>query len=98
MSLTEARTAIYLDRTFNLVDFLQSQDRIHRMSQTHPCQIVLLIAENTIDEFIDFSLLQKHRLAKYTQADTNEISAVDLALRKPDILRALLAPSEAVSR
>ncbi len=98
LTLTEARTAIYLDRTFNLVDFLQSQDRIHRMSQEHPCQIVLLVAENTIDEFIDFSLSQKHRLAKYTQADTNEISEVDLALRKPDILRALLAPPEAASR
>ncbi len=94
LTLTEARTAIYLDRTFNLVDFLQSQDRIHRMSQTHPCQIVLLIAENTIDEFIDFSLSQKHRLAQYTQADTNDISAADLALRKPDVLRALLNPAD----
>lgn len=93
LTLTEARTAIYLDRTFNLVDFLQSQDRIHRMSQAHPCSIVLLVAENTIDEFVDFSLAQKHRLAKYTQADTHEIAADDLALQKPDILRALLAPA-----
>ena len=48
LTLTEANTAIYLDRTFNLVDFLQSQDRIHRMSQLNPCEIVLLIAENTM--------------------------------------------------
>ena len=92
LTLTEANTAIYLDRTFNLVDFLQSQDRIHRMSQLNPCEIVLLIAENTIDEFIDFSLAQKHRLARYTQGDTDTISTADLALRKPDILRALLSP------
>lgn len=89
LTLTEARTAVYLDRTFNLVDYLQSQDRIHRMSQIHPCEILLLIAERTIDEFIDFSLLQKHRLARYTQADCDEISASDLALDKPDLLRAL---------
>jgi SNF2 family DNA or RNA helicase len=92
LTLTEASTAIYLDRTFNLVDFLQSQDRIHRLSQTRPCDVVLLIAENTIDEFIDFSLAQKHRLARYTQGDTTQVSVEDLALKKPDLLRALLAP------
>src|SRR6185295_6365220 len=64
LTLTRARTAIYLDRTFNLVDFLQSQDRIHRLSQTKPCEIVILNATGTIDEFIDFSLAQKHRLAR----------------------------------
>jgi SWI/SNF-related matrix-associated actin-dependent regulator of chromatin subfamily A-like protein 1 len=93
LTLTEANVAIYLDRTFNLVDYLQSQDRIHRISQTKPCEIVLLIARNSVDEFIDFSLEQKHRLARFAQKDTDQISAQDLALKKPDILRALLAPS-----
>ena len=93
LTLTQARTAIYLDRTFNLVDFLQSQDRIHRISQSQPCQIILLVAEHTIDEFIDFSISQKHRLARYTQKDTHTISPTDLALNKPDLLRALLEPA-----
>ncbi len=93
LTLTEANVAIYLDRTFNLVDYLQSQDRIHRISQTMPCEIVLLIAKNTVDEFIDFSLEQKHRLARFAQSDTDRISSEDLALEKPDILRALLAPA-----
>lgn len=92
LTLTESSCAIYLDRTFNLVDFLQSQDRIHRLSQTRDCDIVLLLAERTVDEFIDFALAQKHRLAKYTQNDTTEIAAEDLALEKPDILRALIQP------
>jgi hypothetical protein len=65
----------------------------YSLSQTKDCNIFLLIAENTIDEFIDFSLAQKHRLARYTQRDTNEISAADLALQKPDLLRALIAPA-----
>jgi SNF2 family DNA or RNA helicase len=92
LTLTEARTAIYLDRTFNLVDFLQSQDRIHRISQGGACEILLLLAQNTIDEFVDFALAQKHRLARYAQGDTNSIAPSDLALLKPDLLRALLAP------
>lgn len=97
LTLTEANVAIYLDRTFNLVDYLQSQDRIHRISQTKPCEIVLLIAKETVDEFIDFSLEQKHRLARFAQQDADQISAQDLALEKPDMLRALLAPRSAKS-
>lgn len=94
LTLTESSCAIYLDRTFNLVDFLQSQDRIHRLSQTRDCDIVLLLAERTVDEFIDFALAQKHRLARYTQNDTDEISIDDLALQKPDLLRALIQPDQ----
>ena len=94
LTLTEANVAIYLDRTFNLVDYLQSQDRIHRISQTKPCEILLLIARNTVDEFIDFSLEQKHRLARFAQSDTDIITSEDLALEKPEVLRALLVPGE----
>ncbi len=90
LTLTSAQTAIYLDRTFNLVDFLQSQDRIHRISQEKPCEIVVLVASNTIDEFVDYSLEQKHRLAAFTQGDSDSISPQDLALEKPALLRALL--------
>lgn len=93
LTLTEANVAIYLDRTFNLVDYLQSQDRIHRISQVQQCEIVMLIGRETVDEFIDFSLEQKHRLARFAQSDTSEINDDDLQLRRPDVLRALLGPS-----
>lgn len=92
LTLTQARVAVYVDRTFNLVDFLQSQDRIHRLSQSRLCEILLLTAEGTIDEFIDFSISQKHRLARYTQGDSNQISPADLTLTKPDLLRVLIKP------
>lgn len=92
LTLTEANLAVYIDRTFNLVDYLQSQDRIHRISQTRACEIVLLIGRDTVDEFIDFSLEQKHRLARFAQADVDAIQDEDLQLRRPDILRALLSP------
>lgn len=90
LTLTEANVAIYLDRTFNLVDYLQSQDRIHRISQTRECDIVLLVARGTIDEFVDFSLEQKHRLARFAQYDSDHVDSDDLELRKPDVLRALI--------
>ena len=90
LTLTEANTAIYVDRTFNLVDFLQSQDRIHRLSQTLPCNIILLMGAGTVDEFVDFSLDQKHRLARYAQNDVDNITTEDLALEKPQLLRALV--------
>ena len=93
LTLTEANVAIYLDRTFNLVDYLQSQDRIHRISQVQQCEIILLIGRETVDEFIDFTLEQKHRLARFAQADTSEINDDDLQLRRPDVLRALIGPS-----
>ncbi|PBC10010.1 DEAD/DEAH box helicase [Mesorhizobium sp. WSM3859] len=94
LTLTEANVAIYLDRTFNLVDYLQSQDRIHRISQTRPCEIVLLLANATIDQFIDYSLEQKHRLARFVQKDSETIGPADLTLSKPELMRALLWPSD----
>jgi SNF2 family DNA or RNA helicase len=92
LTLTVANVAVYLDRTFNLVDYVQSQDRIHRISQTLACEIYLLLAERTVDEFIEFALAQKLRLAAYVQQDTQRLDPRDAALKKPDILRALLAP------
>lgn len=90
LTLTEANVAIYVDRTFNLVDYLQSQDRIHRISQTCGCEIVLLVASNTVDEFIDFSLEQKLRLARYSQYDIEAISIDDILLAKPKELLELI--------
>lgn len=90
LTLTEANLAIYLDRTFNLVDYLQSQDRIHRISQTRACEIVLLIAPNTVDEFIDFTLEQKHRVAQFAQFDNEELATEDAMMIKPEELRRLI--------
>ncbi len=94
LTLTEANLAIYVDRTFNLVDYLQSQDRIHRISQTRECEIVLLIAQDTVDEFIDFSLEQKHRVAQFAQYDSDMLAFEDAMMIKPDDLRRLVQDVE----
>jgi SWI/SNF-related matrix-associated actin-dependent regulator 1 of chromatin subfamily A len=90
LTLTEANLAIYVDRTFNLVDYLQSQDRIHRISQSRDCEIVLLIAVNTVDELIDFTLEQKNRVSQYSMYDRGYLSVDDALMLKPEELRRLI--------
>lgn len=88
LTLTSANNAIYLDRNFNLVDYLQSQDRIHRISQTKECRIYKLIAKNTIDEYIDEIIYKKHKLAEYVQGDIDNIENKQY-LTKAEILNIL---------
>lgn len=72
LTLTVANHAIFYDRSFSLDDYLQAQDRIHRISQTQDCFVHNLIAENTIDEWVDSLLNAKHQAARLTQGDINE--------------------------
>jgi SNF2 family DNA or RNA helicase len=51
----ECHDAIYLDRTFNAGQYLQSLDRIHRLGleATDETRITFLISEGTIDQSVD---------------------------------------------
>ena len=71
-TLTVANHAIFYDRSFSLDDYLQAQDRIHRISQTEECFVHNLIAENTIDEWVDALLNAKHQAAQLTQGDISK--------------------------
>jgi SNF2 family DNA or RNA helicase len=73
ITLTRANNAIYLDRNFNLVDYLQSQDRIHRISQEKKCRIFKLLGKNTIDEYIEKYVEVKSDIAKFIQGDIKRI-------------------------
>ena len=68
LTLTAANHAIYLDRNFNLVDYLQSQDRIHRIGQERPCVVTKLMAEGTIDDFVEEVLRRKFEIAETVQS------------------------------
>ena len=72
LTLTVANHAIFYDRNFSLDDYLQAQDRIHRISQTQECFIHNLIAKNTIDEWVDRLLYVKYQAAQLTQGDMGE--------------------------
>lgn len=69
LTLTAANHVIYFDRTFSLDDYLQSQDRIHRISQQKTCYVYNLIMKDSIDEWIDLLLRAKHLAAQLTQGD-----------------------------
>lgn len=72
LTLTVANHAIFYDRSFSLDDYLQAQDRIHRISQEMPCYIWTLISENTVDEWVDALLSAKRLAAQLLQADNSE--------------------------
>ena len=68
-TITVANHCIFFDRIFSLDDYLQAQDRIHRISQEKECYIYNLIAENTIDIWIDELLGAKELAAQFAQGD-----------------------------
>ncbi|HEX9061659.1 MAG TPA: DEAD/DEAH box helicase [Clostridia bacterium] len=91
LTLTRANNAIYLDRNFNLVDYLQSQDRIHRISQTKPCNIYKIIGKHTIDEYIDRVIEVKTDIAGFVQGDRRELNtdSSNFLLNKKELLTIL---------
>ena len=71
LTLTVANNAIFYDRGFNLDDYLQAQDRIHRISQTKDCNIYNLMIEDSVDVWIDLLLQAKQKAAFLAQGDIN---------------------------
>ncbi|MGE9932564.1 DEAD/DEAH box helicase [Anaerovoracaceae bacterium SGI.174] len=69
LTLTVANHVIFYDRGFNLDDYLQAQDRIHRISQTRKCFVYNIIADNSIDEWVDRLIEAKYHAALLTQGD-----------------------------
>ena len=89
LTLTSANNALYIDRTFKMDDYLQSQDRIHRIGQTKRCRIVKLIATGTIDEYTDEILEKKELLARFALGDTKRIESRREYLSREYLLRIL---------
>jgi SNF2 family DNA or RNA helicase len=69
LTLTVANNAIFFDRSFSLDDYLQAQDRIHRISQAKDCTITILRAKDTIDEWVESLLTAKSLAAQLAQGD-----------------------------
>ncbi len=72
LTLTIANHAVFYDRSFSLDDYLQAQDRIHRISQTEDCFVHNLIAKGTIDQWVDTLLNAKYQAAQLTQGDISQ--------------------------
>jgi SNF2 family DNA or RNA helicase len=69
LTLTVANHVIFYDRGFSLDDYLQAQDRIHRISQNKTCYVYNIIMRNSIDEWIEILLNSKRAAAQFTQGD-----------------------------
>lgn len=70
INLTAARTAVYYTRGWSLEDYLQSQDRLHRIGQRGTVTILHLVAKGTIDEDIAKALARKQDMADMLTGDT----------------------------
>lgn len=72
LTLTVANHAIYFERNFSLSDYLQSQDRIHRISQTKTSYVYNLIIKDSIEEWVEALVNAKNMAAGYIQGDLSE--------------------------
>lgn len=71
LTLTVANHAVFYDRSFSLDDYLQAQDRIHRISQSQTCYVWNLIGTETVDEWVEALLTAKRLAAQLAQADVD---------------------------
>jgi len=69
LTLTVANHVIFFDRSFSLDDYLQAQDRIHRVSQTRECFVYNLMMQDSVDGWIDVLLHAKRMAAQLAQGD-----------------------------
>ena len=95
LTLTVAHHTIFYDRGFSLDDYLQAQDRIHRISQTEECFVHNLIAKGTVDEWVDSLLNAKYQAAQLTQGDiSREEFDAGFTRNLSESLAQLLSPEE----
>ena len=91
LTLTVATHVIFYDRLFSLDDYLQAQDRIHRISQDRVCHVHNLIMRDSIDEWIEALLHSKRVAAQLAQGDIErEAYRKEMSYEFGDILRAIL--------
>lgn len=91
LTLTMANHVIFYDRTFSLDDYLQAQDRIHRISQVKICYVHNLMLASSVDEWIDAILDAKHWSAKLAQGDiTLDEYRANIDYQFPVVMRNIL--------
>lgn len=70
VTLNEADTMIYLNRSWNFVDRSQSQDRNYRMGQTKSTTIYDIVVPGTMDEATLVALQRKQQMLDLLQTPT----------------------------
>ncbi len=91
LTLTVANHVVFYDRLFSLDDYLQAQDRVHRISQDRVCHVHNLIMRDSIDEWVEALLHSKRVAAQLAQGDIDrETYQNEMSYEFGDILRAIL--------
>ena len=91
LTLTVANHVIFYDRLFSLDDYLQAQDRIHRISQDRVCHVYNLIMRDSIDEWVEALLHSKQIAAQLAQGDIDmKTFHKKMSYEFGDILQAIL--------
>ena len=91
LTLTVANHVIFYDRLFSLDDYLQAQDRIHRISQDRVCHVHNLIMRDSIDEWVEALLHSKQVAAQLAQGDIDrDTYRKEMSYEFGDILQTIL--------
>jgi SNF2 family DNA or RNA helicase len=78
-----------------LDDYLQSQDRIHRISQTRTCYVHNLVMAESVDEWVDVLLGEKELAAKLAHGDiAAEDFSADMTYQMYAMLKSVLGIEE----
>ena len=64
ITLTAADIVVHIDLPWNPARMRQREDRLHRIGQKNSVQVVSLIAQRTIDEYVKKIILQKQELVQ----------------------------------
>ena len=80
ITLTSATLAVYYSNTFNLEDRLQSEDRIHRIGQVHPCMYVDISSDLAVDKSLIESIARKSSLANFVSYSLSQGGSIDSLL------------------
>ena len=95
LTLTVANHVLFFDRSFSLDDYLQAQDRIHRISQVKKCYVYNFIMQDSVDEWVHSLLEAKEIAAKMGQGDINEAEfEVSMNYDFAEVLRRVLGMEE----
>tara|TARA_Y100001935_G_C17293882_1_gene505003 strand:- start:248 stop:1702 length:1455 start_codon:yes stop_codon:yes gene_type:complete len=72
LTLTVANHAIFFERNFSLSDYLQAQDRIHRISQKKKSFIYNIYTKDSAEDWLEALVSAKESAAKFVQGDIDE--------------------------
>ena len=89
LNLQAANTVINVDLPWNPAVLEQRISRAHRMGQSQPVQVFVLVTEETIEEKLLATLSAKHELALAALDADSEIENVDMASGMEELKRRL---------